>query len=136
MDARPDAAHDAAATASRAFGHLCAAHIHAYRPGADGNRVSLDGAVQGHRPANSDAEDPLGCAALTDDRHHTGTASNATAAFVNVECSSVVGAFSDAAFTLLGGAPPTTITFTAQAAFEKGEFVAALRVRSLRDSYR
>ena len=63
-------------------------------------------------------------------------ASNATAAFVNVECSSVVGAFSDAAFTLLGGAPPTTITFTAQAAFEKGVFVAALRVRSLRDSYR
>ena len=45
------------------------------------------------------------------------------------------GAFSDAGFLLLAGAPPVTLTFTAQAPFEVEAFASALRVRSLRDSY-
>ena len=61
-------------------------------------------------------------------------ASNATAAFVTVECATVIGAFSDAAFLLLAGDAPTTVTFEAQAPFALDAFAAALRVRSLSDT--
>ena len=61
--------------------------------------------------------------------------SDATAAFVSVECSAVVGAFSDAGFLLLAGDAPTSIWFVAQEPFEKKAFETALRVTSLRDTY-
>jgi beta-mannosidase len=62
-------------------------------------------------------------------------ASNVTAAFVTVECRSVVGAFSDAGFLLLAGHAPVTLTFVAQAPFALDAFAPALSVRSLRDTY-
>ena len=62
-------------------------------------------------------------------------ATNLTAAFVTLECAAVIGAFSDAGFLLSAGAAPSTVVFTAQQPFELDRFVAALRVRSLRDTY-
>ena len=59
---------------------------------------------------------------------------NTTLAFVTVECSSVVGAFSDAGFTLLAG-EERLLDFRARAPFELGAFTDGLHVRSLRDTY-
>ena len=55
--------------------------------------------------------------------------SNATAALVSVECDSVVGAFSDGAFTLLAG-EARALSFEARAPFELEELRRGLRVRS------
>ena len=61
--------------------------------------------------------------------------SNRSAAFVSVECASVVGAFSDAGFALLAG-ETRDLSFLARGAhFELGAFVSGLRARSLRDTY-
>ena len=61
--------------------------------------------------------------------------SNRSAAFVSVECASVVGAFSDAGFALLAG-ETRELRFLAKGGhFELDEFVSGLRARSLRDTY-
>ena len=59
---------------------------------------------------------------------------NRTLAFVTLECSTVVGAFSDAGFTMLAG-ERRTLGFTARAPFGLGAFARGLPARSLRDTY-
>ena len=75
-----------------------------------------------------------GVEALSDRRAGIRISADATAAFVTVECSSVVGVFSDAGFVLLAG-EEHTLEFEARDAFELTAFQAGLHARSLRDTY-
>ena len=72
---------------------------------------------------------------LSPTRASVHVATNSTAARVTVECSTVVGAFSDGALTLLAGAAPSLLLFEGRRAFTLEEFTSGLRVRSLRDTY-